>query len=97
MSEGRCEKHDMILSGCADCNGVGAAFDASVKGVVATDLLIERFLIARYDGRCAVDRSHPIVPGDEIGFAVNEVPLTDGSWDKVGWVCEACVEEICDD
>lgn len=78
----RCELTELLVSACGHCRGDNAP--------LPTDgVFIERFAQARYVGRCVIDRSHRIEPGDQIGW-----PVTDDGEALNGWACCGCVDVI---
>lgn len=82
-------KHEVEEAWCAECNGTVKRQAKEAGDAVYEGVLIERFLVARYDGQCALVPRHPLVPGREIGVAVREPDM-----DRVGYVCDTCVTEI---
>lgn len=86
MREGEC-KHEMDPAFCADCRGLKEP--SPTEG-----LLIDYFLIARFPGRCAVDPSHAIAAGDDIGKAVEDNEKGAPPFKEVGYVCTDCREKI---
>jgi len=87
MSEDRCEKTELLKNSCAHCTG--AEETNPFEG-----LLIDRFFsFSKYVSRCALDPTHTIAVGDDIGLAVQDNERGT-NFARVGWVCSACVEGI---
>jgi hypothetical protein len=82
--DGRCRRTELLPSEC------GCAAHRGGEALPTEGVLVSRFLIAKYDGRCALTPSHRIQAGSEIGMAVQE----DDIYSEVGWVCEQCVRTI---
>jgi len=90
VSEERC-KHEILKEPpgqCADCKGLGAVADP-YEGV-----LVERFLNAKYPGKCALIPGHKIEPGTEIGVLVLDNEEHRPPFKVLGYGCRACVYEI---
>jgi hypothetical protein len=83
--DGRCRRTDLLPSDCGCAAHRGGETVDEFEGV-----LISRFLTAKYEGRCALDRSHRIELGELIGRAVQESNLND----EIGWVCESCCDNL---
>lgn len=84
MSEERCKKHDMILSGCADCRGLGEVADPY------DGILLDRFFRAKYAGKCALVEGHRFEEQDEVGVAVHD----DEEKSRVGYACPQCIKKF---
>jgi len=75
--------HGMTPAFCGQCKGLAETVDPYA------DVLIERFLTAKFDGQCCLVKAHRIVAGTTLGMAVDEDTLA-----KIGWCCALCVERI---
>jgi hypothetical protein len=89
--DGRCRKTDLFPEqcGCIHHRG-GEELDDSQGATEYDGLLISRFLIAHYNGKCAITPSHKIEAGSDIGMVVHE----DDIHKNLGWACETCVRTI---
>lgn len=67
--------HDFLPGQCAICLGHD-------RVETLADVRIERVLKARFDGRCAVDKTHGINSGDDIGLI-----------ESGGYACPSCTTE----
>lgn len=81
-------RHEIEEAWCADCNGTARRIAEEEKEALYEGILIERFLTAKYDGRCALVPAHPIVPGRYIGIAVRS---SGEDVVRIGYICDACV------
>lgn len=80
-TEERCDMSDLFPSQCAHCR--------KLPDVLPTDgLLFENETTATYDGKCALDDSHPIEVGDVIAMAIDDKGADQLD---VGWVCPRCI------
>lgn len=70
-NEERCEKHEMILAFCGECNGKAKEFDESVKTPT-------RRMAARFPGKCV---------GCEEPFGVGETIESSGGYGWLGPCC----------
>lgn len=82
--DAECERSGLPASMCAHCRGLDK------EEPPTSGLLVRRFLVAKYPGRCSANSEHQINPGDEIGEAVEESDINT----PVGWICHVCVEAI---
>lgn len=81
--EERCELSDLPVSMCGHCRKVD--LPKPTEGLV-----IRRFLVAKYDGRCILDDEHEIVEGDDIGQVVHR----DDVDNHIGYACAVCVRAV---
>ena len=93
MSEERCEKHDMVRAFCADCRGLRGEEEGRGSNPVA-GLLVERVLVAQYAGLCDVNPEHRFPAGEEVGVFVRDNDRHAPPFERVGYGCAECVEEV---
>lgn len=72
----RCDLTELLVDQCAHCLG----HKDDVGAIDTRTAVVERTMLARYDGRCALDTRHPIEVGDRIGQTEH------------GWACSGCTE-----
>jgi hypothetical protein len=85
-SSGRCTLSDLFPDQCY------CPEHRNIKPLDAinyNDIGIDRFIESRYDGRCALDASHPIAAGARIGHAYDLTNRHD-----IGWVCQKCIDTL---
>lgn len=69
--------HGMPTPGsCVDCMAEGPV---GAPGGLVEDLVVSRWIEARYSGYCAANGGHRVFEGDRIGLV-----------EDLGWVCERC-------
>lgn len=85
--DGNCIKSGLSPRSCAHCRNHHDIADPY------EDLAIKHFRTAKFDGRCNLNRAHPIAAGDQIGLGViMEEGKSPEDCKEVGWVCGTCCD-----
>lgn len=88
MSGELCQCANELPQGqCADCKGLPSL-------VERPEYLVDRFVTARYNGRCVLDRSHRISKGDLVGILVEDNDEGKPPFTAVGTGCTDCTDDI---
>lgn len=89
--DGRCRTTELLPKECACAAHRGGEGEEELAAQPNYErYLIQRFRLARYQGRCKLVPAHVIEPSDQIGLAVYESQIDK----EFGWVCTYCVEAI---